>query len=508
MAITNASRLADFGSGIGTAGAVLQIDNSANEVGIGTTNPNATLTVGNIGASGTSIYVHGDGRITGVITATKFSGGWDGALSITDATASTSTSTGALIVSGGVGIAKSLFVGEGVSVAGTITYDDVTNIDSVGIVTAGKGFRATTGGIIVTAGVSTLSGGVDVSTTKPITLGTGTTIHQVASNTLALGTNDETRIQIESDGVTHISNNPTDSAHWNSYNCHLLHTDATDFTCLIENSHDSNPNCLGLHMSDDAPNDGSSTYLQCYDTASGGGTTVRAKITSDGTVTATGGVISGTTPDWGNATSTGIELNPAAATNWIGIKNSSGSTATNTAFQITYGTTTNVSFLNNGAATFEGTLSGKGQIAAHGQVVVNGGGLIGDSAEALVLWDDAGTTKTFTITGAGIATASKFSGPGNIPAGQTGTVTLAASDAGKHVAATGTVTLGTGIFAVGDAVTIYNNSAGDITITLSAVTCYNAADGSTGNRTLGARGLATILCTAANTYVISGAGLT
>jgi len=74
MAITNASRLADFGSGIGTAGAVLKIDNSSNEVGIGTTNPNATLTVGNIGASGTSIYVHGDGRITGVLTATSFSG--------------------------------------------------------------------------------------------------------------------------------------------------------------------------------------------------------------------------------------------------------------------------------------------------------------------------------------------------------------------------------------------------------------------------------------------------
>ena len=107
----------------------------------------------------------------------------------------------------------------------------------------------------------------------------------------------------------------------------------------------------------------------------------------------------------------------------------------------------------------------------------------------------------------GIATATKFDGPGNIPAGQTGTVTLAASDAGKHVAATGTVTLGTGIFAVGDAVTIYNNSAGAITINVSAVTCYNAADASTTNRTLGARGLATILCTASNTYVISGAGL-
>ena len=74
MAITNASRLADFGSGIGTQGAIIQVDNAGQEVGIGTTNPNATLTVGNIGASGTSIYVHGDGRITGVLTATSFSG--------------------------------------------------------------------------------------------------------------------------------------------------------------------------------------------------------------------------------------------------------------------------------------------------------------------------------------------------------------------------------------------------------------------------------------------------
>ena len=103
-------------------------------------------------------------NITGVATATTFSGGWDGALSITDSTASTSTSTGALIVSGGVGIAKSLFVGEGVSIAGTITYNDVTNIDSVGIVTAGGGLyvgrtsigvTATTAGHIIAAGVIT-----------------------------------------------------------------------------------------------------------------------------------------------------------------------------------------------------------------------------------------------------------------------------------------------------------------------------------------------------------------
>ena len=162
MAITNASRLADFGSGIGTAGAVLEVDNANKRIGLGTTNPNTTVQVGAVGASGTSLFVHADARILGVITATKFSGGWDGSFSVTDTTASTSSSTGALIVSGGVGIAKSLFVAEGISVGGTITYDDVTNVDSVGIVTAGKGFRATTGGIIVSAGVGTFKADVEL----------------------------------------------------------------------------------------------------------------------------------------------------------------------------------------------------------------------------------------------------------------------------------------------------------------------------------------------------------
>jgi len=78
----------------------------------------------------------------------------------TDTTASTSTTTGALIVSGGVGIGKSLFVGGNISAGGTVTYEDVTNVDAVGIITAGKGFRATAGGVIVTAGVVTATDGV------------------------------------------------------------------------------------------------------------------------------------------------------------------------------------------------------------------------------------------------------------------------------------------------------------------------------------------------------------
>ena len=149
---------------------------------------------------------------SGIVTADSFSGGWSGALSVTDTTASTSTSTGALIVSGGVGIGKSLFVGEGISIAGTITYNDVTNVDSVGIVTAGKGLRATTGGVIITAGVSTLSGGVNLNTgnlkvTAGIaSIGAGVTI---SSDFIHLGDNKKIQLGIASDLT--IQHNATNS---------------------------------------------------------------------------------------------------------------------------------------------------------------------------------------------------------------------------------------------------------------------------------------------------------
>jgi hypothetical protein len=83
MAITNASRLADFGSGIGTAGAIIQIDNANQRVGIGTTNPLTTLQVAGI-VSATSFTGNLTGTATGltgtpnlnvgVVTATSFSG--------------------------------------------------------------------------------------------------------------------------------------------------------------------------------------------------------------------------------------------------------------------------------------------------------------------------------------------------------------------------------------------------------------------------------------------------
>ena len=46
MALTPASVLADYSSGIGTQGATLKVNTSDKRVGIGTTNPQGTLQVG------------------------------------------------------------------------------------------------------------------------------------------------------------------------------------------------------------------------------------------------------------------------------------------------------------------------------------------------------------------------------------------------------------------------------------------------------------------------------
>ena len=55
-----------------------------------------------------------------------------------------------------------------ISVAGSIFSREVINIDSVGIVTAGNGFRATAGGIHIKAGVSTFAAAVDINATVDI----------------------------------------------------------------------------------------------------------------------------------------------------------------------------------------------------------------------------------------------------------------------------------------------------------------------------------------------------
>ena len=90
---------------------------------------------------------------------------------------------------------------------------------------------------------------------------------------------------------------------------------------------------------------------------------------------------------------------------------------------------------------------------------------------------------------------------------QAGAYTLVAADAGKHILASGNITVPDSVFTAGQAVTIVNNTAGNLTIT-KGTNMYNTADGNNANRTLATRGMATLLFTAADTAYISGAGLT
>ena len=95
---------------------------------------------------------------------------------------------------------------------------------------------------------------------------------------------------------------------------------------------------------------------------------------------------------------------------------------------------------------------------------------------------------------------------------QTTSYILVAGDAGKHVFTTAGVTVPSGVFTVGEAVSIYNNTTGDLTITQgSNVTLRQAGASGTGNRTLAQRGLATVLCVSGvngTEFAIGGAGLT
>ena len=125
-----------------------------------------------------------------------------------------------------------------------------------------------------------------------------------------------------------------------------------------------------------------------------------------------------------------------------------------------------------------------------------------------------GGTAAAAITGTTITGTTITDSIGNVRTivqnPQTAAYVLVVGDSGKHISiTTGGVTVNASIFSAGQAITIFNNSASNQTITQgTSVTMYLAGTATTGNRTLAQRGICTILCVASNTFVISGAGLT
>lgn len=111
------------------------------------------------------------------------------------------------------------------------------------------------------------------------------------------------------------------------------------------------------------------------------------------------------------------------------------------------------------------------------------------------------------------ATSAVTDGLGNVRTitqnTQSGSYNLLVGDAGKHIYTSAGVTVPSGVFSAGQAVSIVNSSTSNITITQgTSVTMYLAGSSSTGNRTLAQKGICTVLCVASNTFIIGGAGLT
>ena len=107
------------------------------------------LTFGAEVVAGVGLTGAGGINITGIATAASFSGNLTGNA---DTATTATTATNAQGLSGSPNITVGNIVGVAatftgnVSIGGTLTYEDVTNVDSVGIITARNGLKVSSGG--------------------------------------------------------------------------------------------------------------------------------------------------------------------------------------------------------------------------------------------------------------------------------------------------------------------------------------------------------------------------
>lgn len=241
---------------------------------------------------------------------------------------------------------------------------------------------------------------------------------------------------------------------------------------------------------------GVSTFLAAPSSAN-----LAAAVTDE---TGTGALVFGTSPTLTTPTiASGVLTGTLTAGGAVG---TSGQVLQSTGTGVQWGTVASsggtVTSITAGTGLTGGTITGSGTIAI-------------DSTVATLTGTQTLTNKTLTspsVSGSLTATGSVSDAKGNVRAipqnAQTTGYTLVAADAGKHVKVTGGVTVSSGVFSVGEAITLYNDSASAITVTQGAsVTLRLAGSSTTGSRTLAQRGLVTLLCVSTNEFVCSGGGL-
>jgi len=180
-----------------------------------------------------------------------------------------------------------------------------------------------------------------------------------------------------------------------------------------------------------------------------------------------------------------------------------GNTTGNTLTKATLTAGSGISITNGtGTITIAATGGGGTVTSVSGTGTVNGltlTGTVTSSGNITLGGSVTSVATTATIDGVVI-------GYRNIPRSTT-TTTAVVADVGKCIAVTAGITIPNSTFVAGDAVSIYNDSASAVTITAGVTTLRQAGTANTGNRTLAARGMATVWFNSPTEAIISGAGI-
>ena len=238
-------------------------------------------------------------------------------------------------------------------------------------------------------------------------------------------------------------------------------------------------------------------FISATSNVTGGNILTVGTISSTGTLTSGNVLTSGIVSATGNLTGANIKSNGIlSATGNLTVANSSlGNLAVANFFSGDGGLLTNLVI---GTVTF----------------IANGISNVRVDQDGNVRAGIAGTPNVFVISSSGVNVSGTITdAKGDVRSipqnSQAATYTLQASDNGKHIlSTTGPITVPAGVFSVGQTVAIFNNSTATQTVTAGAgVIMYLAGSPFIGNRSLVQRGLATVLCVGANTFVITGAGV-
>ena len=124
------------------------------------------------------------------------------------------------------------------------------------------------------------------------------------------------------------------------------------------------------------------------------------------------------------------------------------------------------------------------------------------------------TTATITtLNGTSATITNIFDGVGNVRnipsagAAKTSTYTLAITDIGEYVTigTSGAIDVPNGVFSAGNAVSLYNDTTGNVTVSLTITTAYIAGTNTDkASVTLATRGIATILFISNSICVVTG----